>query len=285
MRIGDQQHLALEKGQQVLLELPLAKDAAPGHGVDGLAAAVARDQDAVEFARDAALACRAAAFARRPVELARTLLRFQDEHFVGFDDAVQARRPVFLDPLEKAVAPAERGVAMHLQRVCRRAHRARCEQGVEKIAPFGTQSQSRQRRAGEVVEGAPALTAAIALQAIGLPVPLPAGATAVRATAPGAAPLFDQREHRMQPRCRPQGVEHPQPLRLIQSGQGGEPLLESGRFHDQSLSMATGIGPCKSSAVQCSSTANGDSAFFFRRCVKVGRRRSSSGCTPLKPLP
>ena len=77
MRIGDEQNVALEKGQQVVLQFAFARSTAPGHGIDGLAAA---------FARDAAPARRATALARPPVELARTLLRFEDEHVVGFDE-------------------------------------------------------------------------------------------------------------------------------------------------------------------------------------------------------
>ena len=50
MRITDEEHLPVEPGQQVTLQLRCRQRAAPDDCIDGLSAAVARDQDAVEFA-------------------------------------------------------------------------------------------------------------------------------------------------------------------------------------------------------------------------------------------
>ena len=55
---------------QVLGQVPRLQRAAAGDGIDGLPAAVARHQDAIEFTRDAAPACLTAALARLAVELA-----------------------------------------------------------------------------------------------------------------------------------------------------------------------------------------------------------------------
>jgi len=68
--IGDQQHLWIELRQQMpgqvhRLERPAACD-----GIDGLSAAVARHQDAIEFARNTPPAGPAAAFAWLAAELA-----------------------------------------------------------------------------------------------------------------------------------------------------------------------------------------------------------------------
>jgi len=50
-------------------------------------------------------------------------LRFAHEHFVGLDDAAQALRPIILDPVQEAVAPAKRRVAVYAGLVCSGAHR------------------------------------------------------------------------------------------------------------------------------------------------------------------
>jgi hypothetical protein len=50
MTVADQQHLPVEPGQQVALQLSRRQGASADHGIDGLATAVARDQNAVELA-------------------------------------------------------------------------------------------------------------------------------------------------------------------------------------------------------------------------------------------
>ena len=48
--VADQQHLPVEPGQQVALQLRSRQGATADHGIEGLAIPVARDQDAVELA-------------------------------------------------------------------------------------------------------------------------------------------------------------------------------------------------------------------------------------------
>ncbi|KFC68353.1 hypothetical protein FG94_02831 [Massilia sp. LC238] len=50
MGVADQEHLPVEPGQQVALQLRRRQGATADHGIDGLAAAVARDQNAVVLA-------------------------------------------------------------------------------------------------------------------------------------------------------------------------------------------------------------------------------------------
>ena len=73
----------------------------------------ARHQDAVEIARDTAPARSAAALARWARQLARSLLRLEQEHLVGLKDAVQALRAVVLDLRQETVAPAKGCIAVH----------------------------------------------------------------------------------------------------------------------------------------------------------------------------
>ena len=68
--VGDQQCLWIELRQQVLGPVHRLERAAAGNGIDGLSAAVAGHEDAIEFARDAAPASFSATLARLAVELA-----------------------------------------------------------------------------------------------------------------------------------------------------------------------------------------------------------------------
>jgi len=120
--ISHQQRLRIELRQQVLRQLDYRHCAAASDGIDRLAAAVARDQDAVELASYATPPCASAPFARRPVELARTFLRFEQEHFVGLDNAGEALWPIQLGPAQEAVTPAKCSVAMHVEALGRLAY-------------------------------------------------------------------------------------------------------------------------------------------------------------------
>ena len=95
------------------LKLRHLQGATARDGVDRVPAAIARDQDAVVFPRDTAPRCNATSTARRAIELARAFLRFEQEHFIGLDDAVELWRPVQLAPFQEAVTPAKGGVAVH----------------------------------------------------------------------------------------------------------------------------------------------------------------------------
>jgi len=112
--------LRIELWQQMLDQLGHPQGAAAGHGVDGSTAAVARHQDAVEMMRNPAQGGPATTLARFPIELACPLLRFEQEHLVGLDDADQALGQFVLDPVEKAMAPAKRGVRVHADALGRR---------------------------------------------------------------------------------------------------------------------------------------------------------------------
>jgi len=81
--VADQQRVRIKLRQQVLRQLGRRQWAAASDGIDRLDAAIARHQDAVEFARDATPPCAAAPFARRPVGLARPFLRFERENLAG----------------------------------------------------------------------------------------------------------------------------------------------------------------------------------------------------------
>ena len=50
MGVADQEHLPVQPGQQVALQLRNRQGATADHGIDGLATAVARHQNAVELA-------------------------------------------------------------------------------------------------------------------------------------------------------------------------------------------------------------------------------------------
>jgi hypothetical protein len=115
--------LGIESGQQVAFELRGRQCAAARDGIDRASVAVTRHQNAVEFSGNAGPGGAATPPPRGPVERVRTFLRFEQKGFIGFNDAIQGRRPVELDPMQEAVAPAERRVAVHANPVCRLAYR------------------------------------------------------------------------------------------------------------------------------------------------------------------
>ena len=149
---------------------------------------VARDQHADVFAVDAAPAGHAAALAWRTVQLARALLRFEQEQFVGFGDAGQGWRTVVLGQVQEAVAPAEAGVAVHPERIGAFAHRPAVEHMFQVVQPFDTVAQPGQGRAAQGAEGASTGAAAVALQAADMAVPMNAPSAAIRTG--GNAPVF-----------------------------------------------------------------------------------------------
>jgi hypothetical protein len=110
-------------------------------------------------------------------------------------DADQALGPVVLDPLEKAMAPAKGGVAVHADTLGRRADCARIEHRVQIFEPLSLVPEPRQRRAGQVIEGAAACATAKALQVVGLAMPVASLAGAIRAAAPRWPDLADEGDH------------------------------------------------------------------------------------------
>src|SRR5690606_27406542 len=190
-------------------QLGFFQRAAPGDGIDGLAAAVARHQDAVEVVRKdmrhRAQGRLAAALARLSVELARTLLRFEQKGFVGLDNACQLLRPVVFDPVEKTVTPAKRRVAVNADVLGGTAHRARIEQLCQVIEPLSFEPEPRQRRSGQVIEGASALAATESLQIIGLAMAMTPFAGTIGATASRCANLGNERDHAVETGCRMEG--------------------------------------------------------------------------------
>ena len=212
------------------------------------------------MARDAAQGRLAAALARFAIERARSLLRFEQEGFVGLDDACELPRPVVFDPMKESVAPAKCRVAVDLDLFGGAAHRARIEQRGQVIEPLALVPEPRQRCAGQVVEGAAALAATESLQVIGLAMAMAAFAGTIRAAAAWRANLGDERDYAVEPDCRMEGGQHLQLLGLVQRRQLRKQLLELGRFHDPLPSTTTGVGPPGGSTVQSSSIFNGYSA-------------------------
>src|SRR5690606_31275486 len=201
------------------------------------------------------------------VVLRRSLLRFEQEGFVGLDDACELLRPVVFDPVKKTVAPAKRRIAVDANVLGGATHRARIEQLCQVIEPLSFEPEPRQRRAGQVIEGASALTATEPLQVIGLAMAVAAFAGAIRATASRCANLGNERDHAVEPGCRMEGGQHLQPLGLVQRRQLREQLHETGRLHDPLPLTTTGVGPRTSSAVQYSSISNVDSAMKNGACA------------------
>jgi hypothetical protein len=95
------------------------------------------------------------------------------------------------------------------------AHRFRCQQRLQVISPFFAQAQACQRRGGQVVEGAAAVAATIALQVVGVAMPLPVHALAAWAATISRPGLLDECDDVRQAGRRPQRVQHLQALRLV----------------------------------------------------------------------
>ena len=247
--VGDQQRLRRQLRQKVLDELGCFQGAAAGDGIDGMPAAVARDQDAIEMARNARQGGLASTLARLAVELARALLRLEKKRLVGLDDTSELRGPVVLDPFEEAVAPAKCGVAVNADPLGGGAHRERVQQRAEIIWPFLFPPEARQRRPAQVVEGTAAFAAAKTLQVVGVAMPVPMLALAAGTAASSRSDLADEGDDPVESGSRMQGCEHDQPLRLVEKLELGEQLREPWRLHDLLLSTTIGVGPWISSAV------------------------------------
>ena len=92
-------------------------------------------------------------------------------------------QPFFIRLVQKAMAPAQCGIAVHANLRGRCPYRSGLAQHDDVIEPLLAQPEPRQRRAGQVVECTQALAAAKALAVIGLAMPVQLPASAMRAAA------------------------------------------------------------------------------------------------------
>ena len=122
----------------------------------------------------------------------RSLLRFEQIHLIGFGNAMQAAGPVRLCQRQETMAPAKAGVAVNMDVFGCLAHGKRCEQAAGIRQPLCLMVQVRQRRARQGIEGPAAAHAAIALQAVGMTVPMNMPGTAGRTMQAGLRRLLDQ---------------------------------------------------------------------------------------------
>ena len=102
------------------------------------------------------------------MELSSTLVGFQKIGLIGFGNALQLGSALSFDDSQEAVSPAQRGVAMHAQRMGCLAQRLRLHQRLTEIEPTLLFAQTCQRCPGQGVEGTLAGKAAITLQATDL---------------------------------------------------------------------------------------------------------------------
>jgi len=98
----------------------------------------------------------------------------------------------------------------------RLAYGRRRQQRCAVVEPLAFEAQARQRGAGQVVEGAPAIAAAIALQVIGATMAVTSGAIAARTAACVSPDFVDERNHLLEPGCGMQRVLNPHALWPIQ---------------------------------------------------------------------
>lgn len=96
---------------------------------------------------------------------------------------VSGPQSFFISRVEKAMPPAQRGIAMdaNLRRRC--PYRSGLAQHDDVVKPLLAQPEPRQRRAGQVIECPVALAAAKALAVVGLAMPVQLPARAMRAAA------------------------------------------------------------------------------------------------------
>ena len=184
--------------------------------------------------RDAALCCLAAALAWLAVEVARTLLRFEQEGFACLDDAYELPWSVVFDPVKESVAPTKRRVAVDADLCSGAAHRARIKQRGQIINPLALVSEPRQWRAGKVIEGATTLATTEPLQIIGLTMAVASFAGTVGAATQWSADLSNESDYTVEPGCWMEGGQQLQALRLVQRRQLREQLFELRRFHERS---------------------------------------------------
>ena len=134
--ITDEQRILGQDRLQCAAQLGFAHLPGSRDPVQGLPGAVSGHQNADQFAGQARFARLAAATPGRAIQLATALARLQDIGLVGLGDALQRCRAVCLEAAEKAMAPAQRGVAMHAQRGRRRAKWLGRGQRTAKTEPF-----------------------------------------------------------------------------------------------------------------------------------------------------
>ena len=135
------------------------------HEVRRLARTITANQHRNLLVRQAAfggLAAPLAGCSGKPALLA--FKRFEEDRFVGFGDARQQRRPLRIGQVEKAVTPAERGIAMHVAGRSALAHALTFGHLLRVGQPLVLLPQACQRRSSQGVEGGMTCAAAIALQ-------------------------------------------------------------------------------------------------------------------------
>src|SRR5690606_18007870 len=159
------------------------------------------------------------------------------------------------------MAPAKSRVTMHADLFGRGPYRCRLQHRAEVIEPFLTQAQAGQRCAAQVVEGAAALPAAVALQTARLAVPIIAFAGASGAAPPAVPDLAEESNDSVEAGRRMERRKGLQALRKVQRGQLGKPFPEARCAHGRFLSVETGVRPWNCSAVQASSICKPDTAF------------------------
>src|SRR5271157_3548940 len=146
------------------------------------AGAVTGDQHRDLLSRQSRLFGNAAAFARRARQLALAFEALQEKDLVNLRDA--SKRLIFrlVLRLQKTMAPLEGGVLVDFARLGGLAHRQRLIERLRKAEPALLLAQPCQRRAGQRIEGALAINAVAARQAVPLPAPaFNAARAAVRA--------------------------------------------------------------------------------------------------------
>src|SRR5450830_858320 len=120
--------------------------------------------------------------ARRALQMPCSLFRLQQIHLIGFGDAMQAVWAIGFRQRQKTMAPAETGVAVYAQLLRGLAYRIRVQQAIGIVQPQGFMAQMRQRRSRQRIEGLATRYAAVALQIVGMTVPMHMPQATCRAT-------------------------------------------------------------------------------------------------------
>src|SRR5450830_96301 len=150
-----------------LRQLPLAR-----HASDSLPRAITRYQDADLLAGNTTLAGMTTTPARRALQMPCSLFRLQQIHLIGFGDAMQTVWVIGFCQCQEAMAPAKAGIAVYAELLRGLAYRIRVQQAIGIIQPQGFMAQMRQRRTRQRIEGLATRYAAIALQIVGVTVPV-----------------------------------------------------------------------------------------------------------------
>src|SRR5450830_894270 len=110
--------------------------------------------------------------ARRALQMSRPFFRLQQIHFIGFGDAMQTAWAIGFCQCQEAMAPTETGIAVYAQLLRGLAYRVRVQQAIGIVQPQGFMAQMRQRRSRQRIEGLATRYAAVALQIVGMTVPV-----------------------------------------------------------------------------------------------------------------